>query len=169
MFSRSVRKQVNDAHTHNPQSSAEREFALERYRYLLNQINNTNENVHRFLAIYQTLATALVGGCLALFVGYRRWGIPAPTARSTMIGAISLITVVALFTILLIAAGIANWIDYRREECELTDQIVRPGFRKPPNVQNFFRWYETYIVMFILGSIAFLWIFVFLYTLPAMS
>lgn len=58
-----------------PEAPAVRhEFALERYRYILQQIHATNENAHRFLAIYQTLATTLVGAALALFVGYRKWG-----------------------------------------------------------------------------------------------
>lgn len=58
-----------------PEARTERhEFALERYRYILQQIHAVNENAHRFLAIYQTLATTLVGATLALFVGYRNWG-----------------------------------------------------------------------------------------------
>ncbi len=40
-----------------------------------------NENAHRFLAIYQTLATTLVAAALALFVGYRKWELAADTAR----------------------------------------------------------------------------------------
>lgn len=41
-------------------ASVRNEFALERYRYILQQIHAVNENAHRFLALYQTLATALV-------------------------------------------------------------------------------------------------------------
>ena len=55
---------------------------------------------------------------------------------------------IAAFAVLLIIVGVLNWLDYRREECELTDAAVRPGFRKPPQPRNFFRWYETYIVLF---------------------
>ncbi len=65
-----------------PDKPDSRDFVLERYKYILQQINAVNENVHRFLAIYQTLAVALVSGGLALFVGYRKWGIAASVARA---------------------------------------------------------------------------------------
>lgn len=152
-----------------PDPAVEKEFALERYKYILQQIHTLNENVYRFLAIYQTLAVALVGGALALFVGYRKWGIRASIARSGVIGLMWLTTTIAVFAILLLIAGILNWLDYRREECDLTDAIVRPGFRKPPQPRNFLRWYETYIILFIAGSIVFLWSYTFAFILPAMK
>lgn len=152
-----------------PESTAEEDFALERYKYILQQINAVNENVYRFLAIYQTLATALVGGALALFVGYRKWGIQVSVARMGMIGLTLLVTVIAAFAILLIIMGILNWWDYRTEECELTDAVVRPGFRRPPQKRNLFRWYETYIVLFIAASVAFLWSYILVFILPAMN
>lgn len=152
-----------------PDPAVENEFGLERYKYILQQIHTLNENVYRFLAIYQTLAVALVGGGLALFVGYRKWGIRASVARSGVIGLMWLTTTIAAFAVLLIIAGILNWLDYRREECELTDAMVRPGFRKPPQPRSFFRWYETYIVLFIAGSIVFLWSYTFAFILPAMK
>lgn len=152
-----------------PRSATEEEFALERYKYILRQISTVNENVYRFLAIYQTLATALVGGALALFVGYRKWGIEASVARAGMIGLMLLTTVIAAFAILLIITGVLNWWDYRKEECELTDAAVRPGFRGPPQKGNFLRWYETYIVLFIGGSVVFLWSYVLWFILPAMK
>jgi hypothetical protein len=147
----------------------EEEFLLERYKYILQQIHTVNENLYRFLAIYQTLAVALVGGGLALFVGYRKWGIPASTARAGIIGVMWLVTVVATFAVLLVVIGIFSWLDYRREECELTDAAVRPGFRQPPQLRNFLRWYETYVIIFIVGSIAFLWAYTLGYILPVMK
>lgn len=150
-------------------SEVEKDFGLERYKFILQQIQSLDENVYRFLTIYQTLTSALVGGGLALFVGYRKWGIKTGTARSGMIGMMWLITLIAAFTVLLIIAGILNWLDYRREECELTDTVVRKGFRKAPQSHNFMRWHETHIILFIIGSVVFLWIFVLTYILPAMT
>ncbi|OJF13981.1 hypothetical protein [Couchioplanes caeruleus] len=66
-------------------------------------------------------------------------------------------TVIALFTIMLIVVGAFTWLDYRREECELTETAVRPGFRRSPQPRNFWRWYETWIVGFIAVSILFMW------------
>jgi uncharacterized membrane protein YidH (DUF202 family) len=149
-------------------TTPEDDFALERYKYILNQIHAINENVYRFLAVYQTLAVAIVGGGLALFVGYRKWQIASSVARTGIAGLMWLVTMVAAFTVLLIVMGVLNWWDYRVEECELTDAAVRPGFRRPPRLKNLFRWYETYIVLFIIGSVAFLWAFALAFIMPAM-
>lgn len=159
--------ETNDRHIDTP--STEKEFALERYKSILEQIRTVNENVYRFLAIYQALATTLVGAGLALFVGYHKWGISTSVARSGIIGLMWLVTVIALFAILLIVTGVLSWLDYRREECELTDLIVRPGFRRPPQTRNFWRWYETYIVIFIAASVIFLWTYTLGFILPAMK
>jgi hypothetical protein len=116
---------------------------LERYKFILQQQHTLNENVYKFLALYQTLATTLVGAGLALFVGYEKWGIVAKTARAGVTALLWLLTFVAAFTALLVLIGILNWLDYRREECELANQAMYPGFRRPPQVRNMFRWYET--------------------------
>jgi uncharacterized membrane protein YidH (DUF202 family) len=139
-------------------TSPGKEFEVERYKYILQQLHTVNENVYRFLAIYQTLATVLVGAALALFVSHDTWHLDSATTKVGIVALLTLVTVIAGFTILLIVVGALNWLDYRREECELTDTAVRPGFRRPPNPGNFWRWYETWIVIFILASVAFMWL-----------
>ncbi|GID31791.1 hypothetical protein [Paractinoplanes brasiliensis] len=144
-------------------------FEVERYKYLLQQLHAVNENVYRFLAIYQTLATALVGAALALFVKYDDWKIERGIAQIGVVAVLALVTVIAAFTVLLIVIGVLTWLDYRREECEFTEDVVRKGFRKAPDPRNFWRWYETYIVLFIVGSVGFMWLGAALVLLPAMS
>ncbi|WP_328904885.1 hypothetical protein OG230_18775 [Streptomyces sp. NBC_00234] len=152
-----------------PEARTERhEFALERYRYILQQIHAVNENAHRFLAIYQTLATTLVGATLALFVGYRNWGVAPATARGGVIGLLTLTTVVAAFTVTLIVVGAFAWLDYRNEECDITDEMVGPGFRKRPRPGNLTRWYETYVLLFIAVSVITMWVLAGFFILPAM-
>ena len=56
-------------------------FEVERYKYILQQLHTVNENVYRFLAIYQTIATVLVGAALTLFVRYEDWHIRPDIAR----------------------------------------------------------------------------------------
>lgn len=143
------------------------DLTVERYKYILQQIHTSNENIYRFLAIYQGLTTALVGAALALFVGYRGWHIAASVARAGVIGLLVLTTVVATFTVILILVGILAWLDYRNEECDLTDREVEPGFRARPRTGNFFRWYETYVMAFIIVSILVMWLLASLLILPA--
>jgi hypothetical protein len=49
------------------------EFKLERYKYILNEIHFLNENIHKYLSLFQTLATAVAGGAAAIFVGWRKF------------------------------------------------------------------------------------------------
>ena len=149
--------------------SERRDFILERYRYILQQIHTVNENAYRFLAIYQTIATGLVSAALALFVGYRKWGVGAATAQGGVVGLLSLTSIVAAFTMTLFVVGLFAWLDYRKEECEITDEMVRIGFRKRPNPRNFFRWYETYVLLFILVSVIVMWVLADVFLLPKMK
>ncbi|WP_151771247.1 hypothetical protein [Streptomyces abyssomicinicus] len=145
------------------------DFALERYRYILQQIHAVNENTYRFLGIYQTLATAIVAATLALFVGYRKWEISPDVARGGVIGLLILATVVAAYTAVLVIVGSLTWLDYRNEECDITDEMVRQGFRERPQAKNFFRWYETYILLFILTSVVMMWLLAGIFVIPAMK
>lgn len=142
------------------------EFALERYKYILQQIHAINENVYRFLALFQTLATTLVAAALGLFVGHDKWGITRDVAHDGLIGLLLLVTASAAFTIVFIIVGVASWIDYRREECELADQFFLPGFRTPARLRNCLRWYETYIALFIVVATLLLWVLATVYLFP---
>lgn len=141
-------------------------IVIERYRYILQQINTVNENVYRFLAIFQAIVTALVTAALVFFVSYSKWGIAPSTARTGLRGLLVLITVIAGFTILLIAVGILSWLDYRREECELTAKYFAADFRIPPKLRNFYRWYETFIILLIIVITVLLWVLTEVFLIP---
>jgi hypothetical protein len=144
-------------------------IVVERYKYILQQIHTLNENIYRFFGIFQTLVTAIVTALLVLFVGYSKWGIAPDTARTGVRGLLVLASVTAGFTILLIVVGVLSWLDYRREECELTAEYFQPGFRSSPKLRNFYRWYETYVVIFIIAAIALLWVLSEKLIIPQMS
>jgi len=142
------------------------EFTSERYKFILQQIHVTNENVYRFLAIYQTLMTVLVGAQISLFVWYKRWGLSAHTGRVGLVALLLLESMIACFTRLMVIIGTITWVDYRNEECDLTDRMVYVGFRERPKKKNFFRWYETYIALFVVLTIAIIWLLSFVFLLP---
>ena len=146
-----------------------RNLTVERYKFIQQQIHSLNENVYRFLAIYQTIATVVSSAGIGLFVGYRKWGISSSVAQAGVKGLLVLLTVVAAYTVLLILVGVFAWLDYRREENVLTERLVGSEFRLPPTSRNLFRWYETYIVLFILSSIAVLWFLAGVLVLPNMN
>jgi hypothetical protein len=135
-------------------------FTLERYKYILKEVHFLNENVHKYLTLFQTLATAVVGAGAAVFMSWRSLSIDAGMARMTIQALLGLFLILAAFVILSVLAGVFSWLDYRREEVALLDELVRPGFRSLPRARNFVRWYETYVLLFMLVIAVVSWWFV---------
>jgi hypothetical protein len=132
------------------------QFLLERYKFILGELHSLNENIHRYLTLFQALATAIVAAGAALFVSWRKLEISADVARVTIETLLGVLIVLALFIILWIVSGIFSWLDYRNEEVKLLDVVVGQGARAKPSLGNFWRWHETYLllllVVIILGS-----------------
>lgn len=126
------------------------DFKLERYKFLLQQINLLNENAHRQLTLYQSLATAVIGAGVLLFLKWREWKLDAADARIATRALLGLLGILTLFVVASIVVGVVSWLDYRREEAEFLNREVEPGFRSPPDTRNLWRWTETYVGLFIL-------------------
>lgn len=56
-------------------------FKLERYKYILGQIQFLNDSLHKYLTLFQTLATAILSAGVAVFVGWQKLGVTAEVAR----------------------------------------------------------------------------------------
>ena len=125
-------------------------FKLERYKFILQQIHTLNENTHKHLALFQTLATALIAGGVGIFLSSKSANVTPEIARAGIEGLLWLLTILALFVCALITVGIVSWVDYRKEEVDFLKDEVGSEFRKHPNLTNFWRWYETWYVVFIL-------------------
>lgn len=133
--------------TSKPDGGRGHDYKLERYKFLLQQISFLNENAFRTLTLYQTLAAGILGAGVGLFVGRSELGIDAATARLGLRALIGLLGLVTLFVVLSIGAGVASWVDYRKEEADLLDAEIAPGFRERPKLGNLWRWYETLFAM----------------------
>ena len=152
-----------------PSQAGRNDFDLERYKFILQQIHTTNENVQKFLGIFQGVATTLLTAGIGLFVGYRKWNLTPSIAETGIEAVMWLVTLTSAFTILMVLAGLFSWFDYRKEECLLLERCVGPGARDLPRLKNFWRWYETYIIMFIVAAAGFLWFYVHAVVLPSMA
>jgi hypothetical protein len=141
-------------------------FKLERYKYILGQLNSLNENLHKYLTLFQTLTTAIVSAGVAVFVSWQKLGITASMAQLSIRILLGLLVILAAFVILSVISGVFSWLDYRREEVKLLDKTVETGFRSLPNVKNFWRWYETYVVVFVLSVVIIALVFVERQVLP---
>jgi ABC-type uncharacterized transport system permease subunit len=141
-------------------STAGNDFKLERYKYILNEIHALNENVNKYLTLFQTLATALIGGGVGLFLTWQSQNLDADLVVAAMRGLLGLLVILALFVVLVVVSGIVSWFDYRQEEVELLNEIVGPTFRKPPQWGNIWRWREFYVILFVLVSVGAIWWYV---------
>ncbi|MEM8529579.1 MAG: hypothetical protein AAGF95_01975 [Chloroflexota bacterium] len=124
-------------------------FKLERYKYILQEIHTLNENMHKYLNLFQALATVIIGGGVGLFAAWRGLNITAEIAQTGIRGLLGLLIILTLFAAISLFAAFWSWFDYRREEVELLNEMVGPGFRNPPRLSNFWRWQETYLVAFL--------------------
>jgi hypothetical protein len=127
------------------------DFKLERYKFILQQINSLNESVHKYLTLYQTLATAIVGGIVLIFVSWKQLKIEASVAKAGVEGLLVLFIILTLFILVSLCAGVASWFDYRKEENEVLDDAIAKDYRKAPRLGNLWRWNETYVVLFIVA------------------
>jgi hypothetical protein len=133
------------------------DFKLERYKYIVGQQAALNENVHKYLLFYQTLVSAILGGVVAFIVKAIEHKISRDIVAYVINGAGLLLGITSAFTFLLVFSGLASWIDYRKEECELLDEVVRPGFRDKPRLHNFWRWPEVYVLAFMVLASGAVW------------
>ena len=134
----------------NPaEKKREDDFKLERYKYILQQLQILNENAHKYLTLFQTLATLIVGGGTYLFVSWRNFHISPDVARTSMQGLVGLLVLLTLFIIVSLLSGISSWFDYRKAELQLLNEEVGVGFRNPPRKRDWWRWYEVHMMIFI--------------------
>jgi hypothetical protein len=127
-----------------------KDFKLERYKYILQQIHTLNENLYRYLALFQTLATAIVGGGVAVLVSWQNLKVSAEVARVGIRGLLGLLIILTLFLIINVIIGVLSWFDYRQDEVKLLDEVIGSQYRKLPKAGNWWRWYETYFVIFLI-------------------
>lgn len=126
------------------------ELKLEYYKYVSNEIHSLNNNFHKFLSLFQTLATAIIGGGVAFLATWQNMSVTASMAVSILRSLEGLLILLATFILLSMIAGISSWYDYRKEETKLLNKEVDPDFRKPPKLKTLWRWSETYLILFLI-------------------
>jgi hypothetical protein len=145
----------------NSSSDPIQNFYLERYKYILSEIRSLNENFHKYLNVFQTLATAISTAGVAVFVGQKQLNLTPEIAKIAIQGLLGLLIILALYVVVSISIGIYAWFDYRKEEVELLNLIFGSrNFRKSPKLGNLFYWQETYIILFIFLAVAVITVYV---------
>jgi hypothetical protein len=73
---------------------------VERYKYILQEIHALNENIHKYLSLFQALATALATAGVAVFVGREQLKLSSDVAGTAIQGLLGLLVILAAFVIL---------------------------------------------------------------------
>ena|SRR5690348_18251470 len=87
------------------------ELKLEYYKYVSNEIHSLNDNFHKFLSLFQTLATAIVGGAVAFLATWKNMNLTPQMAISILRSLEGLLILLAAFILLSMIAGISSWYD----------------------------------------------------------
>lgn len=141
----------------------DQDLIVERYKHVLSQMARIDENAHKFLAIYQATATAILGAIAALWLLGEGWGVSANQARTAVEAALVILCLVGAFSALLLVVGMFAWMDYRKEEgilASLSTTHARPA----SSWRNIWRWQEIYMLILVLVvtlgaiAIAYIWI-----------
>lgn len=136
------------------------DFKLERYKFILQEIHSLNENVQKYLTLFQALSTGIIGGGIGILLSWSKLDIDASLAILGLRGLVGLLVVLGLFVIISMLAGVFSWFDYRKEEVKLLNDITQTKYREAPKVGNIWRWSETYFILFVIAFITFAYFFV---------
>jgi heme/copper-type cytochrome/quinol oxidase subunit 2 len=151
---------TNNEPSNNADTTKDNNYIIERYKYILSQIHTINENVSKYLTLFQTLTTAIVGGGITVFLNWKKMDVAPELAVAAINGLTILLWLLTAFVFISITVGILSWIDYRNEEVDLLEKTNTPELRQRPKLINFWRWYETYILVFTVVSTSVITFFV---------
>jgi len=138
---------IEEAKSQNGERGAqEKDFALERYRYVLEQKRELNKATFGIVAIYQAGLGLVAAGELAIRGALSKGELKPNDAQVMLDGVFWLLIAVTVFSLLLLFGGIAAWLGCRRDEAHFEDRFLG-GARSQPKLRNVFGWYETYFVI----------------------
>ena len=143
----------------NSQNDSTKEFKLERLRFVNLQIDRLNERFHKYVTLFQTFATTIVGAGAGVFVFWSNKGVDASSAKLIIEGLLGLLTLLAAFVIVFVVTGIMSWFDYRNEEARILNDCVESGYRKKPSLGNLFRWHEFYLLLLVVATVGIIALF----------
>jgi lysylphosphatidylglycerol synthetase-like protein (DUF2156 family) len=134
------------------------DYWMERHKFVLEQIQISNEAPYKILTAFQTLETVVATAVVALMVSHRKWQLDLNAAHVSLLWLSLLFTGIAVVSLALVVVNVANWTHYRREECRVVRQMTGNDLREPPRFRNFYRWSETYIIVLIVLIVVLFWV-----------
>lgn len=121
------------------------EFLLEKYRYVMDQKKNLNDNVFKIVALYQASTALVAFAQYTLLQGVRESEISKDTAIELSWWVYYILIAFSALCIIMVVGGVYSWRGYRRDQIEIETQVFGVA-SDPPSWRNAWRWYETYII-----------------------
>ncbi|WP_252088843.1 hypothetical protein [Pseudomonas sp. MWU13-3659] len=129
--------------------SLEENFKIEKYKYILARKQALNEVTFKIVAVYQALILALFAGQYAVYTSAGKGTLtPALALQSTYV-LFALFVMVSVLILALLVGGVFSWMSYRQDESEI-ELAVTGVPKRPIALADLWRWYETYLVLFVL-------------------
>lgn len=126
--------------------NTDKDFVLERYKYVLEQKRSLNRNTFLVVSIYQGVLALVVAANYQLWVALTDARVSVEFVSMAANGLLLLLWVVAVFSLSVLVSGVASWLGYRKEESLIEEGYL--GTSRPlPRLRNAFRWYETYVAI----------------------
>lgn len=144
-------------------------FKVERLKFILQQIDQLNRGVDKHIATFQVVFTGIVTAVASIYVGASKLGIEKDVAAKAMAAMVGVSALVSAFMLMLLVSGVCAWLEYRNDEADILDEMVRPGYRRRPSVVNFWRWHETYFALLVVCAPVGLAFFVTYYLIPSLK
>lgn len=129
------------------------QFRLERYKHILENQKQLNEYSHRFLTVfYSSIAAVAIAG-VSVFMSWKKLEIDAALARTVIRGLEVTVFLSGVFVLLVVLSNILSWWDSRVDECKVVDEVLGPGYRKPPSIRSAYRWFELWVVLLVVAVV----------------
>ncbi|MCC2977806.1 hypothetical protein LK533_14110 [Sphingomonas sp. PL-96] len=125
------------------------EFAVERYRYVLEQKRRLNEATFKIASVYQVFIVAVGAGYYTLVKDVTAQDISEASYRAGVLALLLANVFVSAITVSLLVGGIASWLSYKQEEAETLGKDLGIDDR-PHLIRRLLSWYETYIILAVL-------------------
>ncbi|MFK3681005.1 hypothetical protein [Pseudomonas sp. NPDC088890] len=127
------------------------DLVLEKYKYVLSQKQALNEATFKIITVYQALVLALFAGQFAVVMATKD-KLPVESGLYASWVLLALFVMISLLVLALLVGGVFSWLSYRQDESELASKYkVAVAAKKPVAWADVLRWYETYLVLFVVG------------------
>ncbi|HCG7129691.1 TPA: hypothetical protein NJ327_002432 [Vibrio parahaemolyticus] len=127
------------------------QIIVERYKYILEKIKFLDGNIYQNFNLSIKLITSLIAVLTASVISVSEGKISDVTFLLSIKFIFSILVFFSIYMLFTSISITLSWYDYRREEISLLNKVNCDINRSSPKLRSFFRWSETYYVIFMIA------------------